>query len=93
MGMEEPGLHRLIKAGYALLGLVITSYSIHYTKLYEVAGVGQLIKVDDRFIGLGEPVEHKIAADETGTSSNENGHDVSLARIMKCYRATKGYRE
>jgi len=43
-------------------------------EILQVAGVGQLIEVDDRFIRLAQPVEDEISADETGTTGDENAH-------------------
>jgi uncharacterized protein YkvS len=34
-------------------------------EVLQIAGVGQVIEVDDGFVGLGQPVEDKIAANET----------------------------
>jgi len=34
-------------------------------EILQIAGVGQLVEVDDGFVGLGQPVEDKIAANET----------------------------
>jgi hypothetical protein len=41
-------------------------------QVFQVAGVGELVEVDHRLIGLGQPVEYEIAADEAGSASHEN---------------------
>ena len=41
-------------------------------EILEVAGVGQRVEVDDRLVGLRQPVEDEIAADETGTAGDED---------------------
>ena len=41
-------------------------------EVLEVAGVGQRIEVDDRFIRLRQPVEDEIAADEAGAAGDKN---------------------
>ena len=41
-------------------------------EVLEVAGVGQRVEVDDRFIRLRQPVEDEIAADEAGAAGDEN---------------------
>lgn len=43
-------------------------------KVFQVAGVGEFIEVEDRLIRLGQPVQHEVAADEAGTTGDENGH-------------------
>ena len=37
-----------------------------------VAGVGQRIEIHDRLVGMGQPVQHEVAADESGASRHEN---------------------
>jgi hypothetical protein len=39
-------------------------------EVLEVAGVGQLVEVDDRLVRLRQPVENKVAADEAGAAGN-----------------------
>ena len=41
-------------------------------QVLEVARVGQLVEIDDRFAGLGEPVQHEIGADEPGAAGYQN---------------------
>ena len=41
-------------------------------EVFEVAGVGQGIEVDDRLIGLRQPIQDKIAADKAGATGDEN---------------------
>jgi len=44
----------------------------------EIAGVGELVEVDDRFVALGDPVEDEIGADEAGAAGNQD-HGVPCA--------------
>ena len=39
-------------------------------EVLEIAGVGEFVEVDDRLIAAGQPVEHKIGADEAGAASD-----------------------
>lgn len=39
-----------------------------------IASVGEQGEVDDRFIGLGKPVQNEIRADKTGAPGNKNAH-------------------
>ena len=41
---------------------------------FGVAGVSEFVEVDDRLAGLGQPVQHKVSADEAGAAGDENGH-------------------
>ena len=41
-------------------------------EIFEVAGVGQCVEIDDRFLRLRQPVEDKIAADEAGAAGDKN---------------------
>jgi hypothetical protein len=43
-------------------------------QVFKVASVSELIEIDDRLITLGKPVENKICADETGTTSDQDRH-------------------
>ncbi|MCY1551782.1 hypothetical protein D9M68_881370 [compost metagenome] len=46
-------------------------------QVLQVARVSELVEVDDGLGGLGQPVEHEIAADEAGAASDQN-HETSL---------------
>ena len=41
-------------------------------EVLEVAGVGQRVEVDDGLVGMGQPVEDEIAADEAGAAGDED---------------------
>ena len=43
-------------------------------KVAEVAGVGQLVQIDDGLTGLSQPVEYEVGADESGATGHEEGH-------------------
>ena len=44
----------------------------------QIARVGELVKVEHRLVAGGQPVEHEIAADETGPAGDKN-HGKSLS--------------
>src|SRR6202040_4333290 len=48
-------------------------------QIAEIAGVGQLVEVDDRLDAGVEPVENEIGTDEPGTSGHQN-HAGSMRR-------------
>ncbi len=39
-------------------------------QVLEIAGVGEFVEIDDGLIAAGQPVEHKIGADESGAASD-----------------------
>ena len=41
----------------------------------QVARIGELVQIDHRVLACGQPVEHKIAADETGAAGHEDCHE------------------
>ncbi|MOA30968.1 hypothetical protein D3C78_1520960 [compost metagenome] len=43
-------------------------------EILQVAGVGQLVEADHRFVMAGEPVQHEVGADEAGAAGYEDGH-------------------
>ncbi|MNV57485.1 hypothetical protein D3C71_1498180 [compost metagenome] len=49
-------------------------------KIVEVAGVGQLIQCDDRFIALRQPVQNEVGSDETGAAGDKNAHMCKTLR-------------
>ncbi len=44
------------------------------SQIFQVAGVGECVEIDDRLVALREPVEHEVAADEAGAAGHEHGH-------------------
>ena len=42
-------------------------------QVLQVAGVGELVEGDDRLVGLRQPVQHKVTANETGAAGDEKG--------------------
>ena len=52
------------------------------SEVLEVAGVGERVEVDDGLIGLGQPVEDEVAADETGATGDENHGYLTPARRL-----------
>ena len=43
---------------------------------FKVAGIGQLVEVDDGLVGLGQPVEDEVGTNEAGSAGDENSHKV-----------------
>ena len=41
-------------------------------QVLQIAGVGQLVQVEHRLIGLCQPVKHKVGADKTGAARHQN---------------------
>ena len=56
-------------------------------QVFQVAGVGELVQVEHWLIYLRQPVQHKVAADETGTARNEDTHD--LFRSFQIHRSNR----
>ncbi len=50
----------------------------------EVAGIGQLVEVDDGLVALREPVENEIGADEAGAPGYQDHGGPSLLSNVKC---------
>ncbi|MDT4888022.1 hypothetical protein FQZ97_1245240 [compost metagenome] len=44
---------------------------------FQIAGVGELVQVEDGLIVACQPVKHEVGADEAGATSDQN-HGVSL---------------
>src|SRR5690606_39088848 len=49
----------------------------------QVAGVAELVEVDDRLVVPRQPVKQEVGADEASTTSEQN-HRVSLGWIFWC---------
>jgi hypothetical protein len=43
---------------------------------FEIAGIGQLVEVQDLMSGIQDQVPYKRRADKTGTASDENAHPI-----------------
>ena len=50
----------------------VARVSLERGEVFEVAGVGQRIEVDDGLVGMGQPVEDEVAADEAGAACDED---------------------
>lgn len=44
------------------------------SQVFEVASVGEQVEVNYGLVGLLEPVENKVRADEAGSTGNKDGH-------------------
>ena len=42
------------------------------SKILKISRVSQIVKIDDLFIGPGQPVKYKISADKSGASGYQN---------------------
>ena len=49
----------------------------------QIAGVGELVEVQHGFVGLGQPVQNEVAANETRAPSNENHVFFSSTKSAK----------
>ena len=49
----------------------VTRVALQAGEILEIAGVGEFVEIDDGLIGLIQPVENEIAADKSGTASNQ----------------------
>ena len=58
-----------------------------------VAGIGELVEVDDRLVASREPGEHEIGADEAGAAGNEDGqvHAFTVAAEADTYPSGAGW--
>ena len=74
-GLRRPGQKRTI---WKKRWSVITSYSIHYTKLYEGCRVDSLVSVDDR----GQMVLPKELRDKAGI---KGGDKLAVIRVITSY--------
>ena len=57
----------------------VSSVALDRLEIAEIARVGKLVQVDDRFVGAIEPVENEIGAYETRTPGHQN-HSNSMRR-------------
>jgi hypothetical protein len=48
----------------------------------QITSVGELVQIDDGFIGVGHPVQDKIGSNETCATGNENGHVFSFQNCI-----------
>ena len=62
---------------------VVARIALQAGQVRQVAGIGHRIEVDDGLVAGLEPVEHEVAADEAGTTGDENGHVVALSRWLR----------
>ena len=70
MFVEQPG-DQLAVADVAVHEVVATVVGDRVQRI-EVAGVGQLVEIDDRALFLGQPLAHEATADEAGAAGNQD---------------------
>ena len=63
---------------------VVAGVALQAGQVLAVAGVGELVQVDDRLVRLRQPVEHEVAADETGTAGDKKGHVRAILCGVEC---------
>ncbi len=59
---------------------------LHGRQVFRVAGVGQLVQIDDVERSLLQRFKHKVGADKTGAASNENGLRVGFVHEFLLFR-------
>ena len=59
-----------IKVADIAVGKDMLGVAFETGEIFEIAGVGEFVEVDDRLIIVSQPVEHKIGADKAGTTSH-----------------------
>ena len=47
---------------------------------FQIARVGEFVKVDDGLLTGGQPVQHKVGADESGCAGDKKGHGWDLLK-------------
>ena len=67
---EQPGDE--LEIADVALDEVVARVAAQGCEVFEVAGVGERVEVDDGFIGLRQPVEDEVAADEARCASDKN---------------------
>jgi hypothetical protein len=45
-----------------------------------VAGIGQLVQIHNFFVGMGNPIQHKIGTNETSTAGDQDCHVFSFQK-------------
>ena len=60
-------------------------------QVVHIAGVGELVQVDNGFVGCGEPVQYEVAADKASSASHKKGHGVVLSVTKKSGGIAKGW--
>jgi hypothetical protein len=60
---------------------MVAPVALQGRQILQIAGVGQGIQVDHRFVGLRKPIQDEVAADEPGAAGDEDGH-VEKDRVV-----------
>ncbi len=53
---------------------LVTRITFEFLEVLEIAGVSEQVEVNDKLIGLLQPIEHEVGTNEAGGASNEDGH-------------------
>ena len=59
----------------------VTIVALQPLQRIQIAGIGQLVEIDDRFLLQCKPVEHEIPANETGAARNQNRHLKPISTV------------
>jgi hypothetical protein len=59
-----------IEIANAALHKNMARITVHRSKVFQIARVGQIIKIDNGLIALGQPIEDKVTADKAGGSGD-----------------------
>lgn len=83
LGGEVEHCTRAVLGQQTLHKRAVTDITVHENMLrvalqadqaLQVAGVGQLVQVDDGFAGLAYPIQHEIRANEAGGAGYQDCH-------------------
>ena len=58
----------------------VAGLTVYAGQVLEIARIGQGVQIDHRLVAVGQPVQHEIAADESGAAGNQN----HFARPLRC---------
>ncbi|BDX22505.1 hypothetical protein TUM22923_18260 [Polynucleobacter sp. TUM22923] len=53
------------------------------SEILEIAGVGEFVEIDDGLIGLIQPVENEVAANKSGTASNQYAQEATSSQNVR----------
>mgnify|MGYP000302398362 CR=1 FL=1 len=50
-------------------------------KVFQVTGVGEQVEIDDRLVGLLQPIKYEVGTDKACSAGDENGHYGRSLRV------------
>ena len=69
----------------------VSRIALERGEIAEIAGVGQLVEVDDRLVAAVEPVENEIGTDEPGTSGHQNHAGSTRRGHLRAFLSRAGH--